>query len=107
MGTAEGEKMNIQVIHTLAKHRDVYQAGIYIQIPEEGVPDRQGRYYRHLKEDIKVEDAPNDAITRCLEEVFNKSREVNCITYVGPRGRKIELQRGTPTEEIREKIREG
>lgn len=99
--------MNIQVIHTLGKHGDSFYAGIYIQVPEQGVPDRLGRYYRHLKEDIKVEDVPNDAIAKCLEEVFNRSREVNTITYVGPRGNRIELLRGIAPEEIRQKIREG
>lgn len=99
--------MNIQVIHTLGKHRDVYQAGIYIQIPEEGVPDRQGRYYRHVHEDIKVTDVPNDTITRCLQEVFERTKDVEVITFVGPSGKKIEIQRGTSYSEIRKRIREG
>ena len=99
--------MNIQVIHTLDKRGNNLRAGIYIQIPEEGVPDRVGRYYRHLKEDICTEDVPNDAITRCLEEVFRRTREVDTIMYIGPRGNRIELPRGIAPEEIRERIREG
>lgn len=99
--------MNIQVIHTLGKSREVFQAGIYIQIPEEGILDRQGRCYRHLKEDIRVEEAPNDAIAKCLGEVFGRSKDVDVITYVGPRGKRIELQRGISHEEIRQRIQEG
>ena len=99
--------MKIQVIHTLQKNNDTFQAGIYIQFPEEGVTDRHGRYYRHLKEDIAVRDVPNDAIARCLHDVFGRSKDVDVITYIGPRGKSIELQRGISHEEIRERIREG
>ena len=99
--------MKIQVIHTLSKPYSRLYAGIYIQIPEQGVPDAIGRYYRSIHEEISVKDSPNDVIARCLDNVFKRSKEVNVITYVGPRRNKIEIQRGTSYAEIRERIREG
>ena len=102
-----GVEMNIQVVHTLGKYGSRLQAGIYIQFPEVGVPDSYGRYYRHVHEDIKVTDVPNDTITRCLQEVFERTKDVEVITFVGPSGKKIEIQRGTSYSEIRKRIREG
>lgn len=99
--------MNIQVIHTLAKPFSKLHAGIYIQSPEQGVPDRQGIYYRHIQEEISVTDNPNDVIARCLDKVFLRSKDVDSITYIGPSGKRIEVERGVTPEEIRERIREG
>ena len=99
--------MNIQVIHTLNKPYDKLYAGIYIQVPEVGVPDRRGIYYRKIYESLKIKESPNDVISKCIEEVFRRTETVDVITYVGPRRSYTEIFRSDSSEEIRKKVQAG
>lgn len=95
----------IKAIHTLSRNSNGHRAGIYIQSPECGIEDRNGRCHRHIEKPINISENPNDVIAVCLKETFDISKDVERIMYEGPRRKNIEIFKEDTADSIREKIR--
>lgn len=85
--------MKVKVIHTLQKPYDKLYAGIYIQEPIDGVPDKHGKPIRALHEEVGLREVPNEAISNCIEKLFRLCPTLDMVEYKTPRGIYIDISR--------------